>query len=233
MIEVQERLNNLWYNHNSKLFFRPIIPFVCNYFASVNKINGKLLDVGCGCGEKANALLKIGFDVIGIDYDAERINAAKKYYPGVDFRCYYIRHQLPFRDNSFDVIFSNSVFQYIEHESIIGECKRILKPDGCIILIENLKNNPVTKFGRAYRKMTKHDYHSYPFNHFTYKEINSLTYQFDNAVLNYFHFLTPLSQLKMLKNFYQVFHKTDRLILQHPVVQRYSWISMFAGMNKK
>lgn len=233
MIEVQETLNELWHNHNSKLFFRPIIPFVSNYFASVNKLNGKLLDIGCGCGEKANALSKIGFEVTGIDYDSDRIMAAQQYYPGVDFRCFYIENQLPFVDDSFDVVFSNSVFQYIEHESIIGECKRILKPGGCIILIENLKNNPITKFGRAYRKTTKHNYHSYPFNHFTYKEINSLRDQFNNVVLNYFHFLTPLSQLKPLNNFYSIFHKTDKWILRHPVIQRYSWISMFAGLNKK
>ena len=233
MLFDQECLCGVWHNHNSKLFFKPIIAGVVNYFILANKLNGKLLDLGCGNGEKAYALSKIGFDVTGLDYDAARLEIARKQYSGVDFRLFHIRHHLPFMDNTFDVIFSNSVFQYIDHVSIIRECKRILKPDGCIILIENLKNNPVTKIGRAFRKMTGFQYQSYPYNHFTKHEINSLKYQFNNAVLNYFHFLTPLAHLKGLTHLYSILRKTDQFILQYPVIQRYSWIAMFAALNKK
>lgn len=224
-----ECLSSIWYQHNSKLFFRPIIPFVCHYFDAVKKCNGKLLDLGCGSGEKANALSKIGFEVTGIDCNAGRIATAKKNYPLVDFRSYYIDDQLPFGDNYFDVIFSNSVFQYIEHDSIIRECKRILKPDGCIILIENY---PVTKPGRAFRKATGHIYRTYPYNHFTYKEFNAPGNEFNDAVLAYFHFLAPLSQLKLFKPFFGVLHKADKLLLQFPVIQRYACMFMFAAMNK-
>lgn len=80
---------------------------------------------------------------------------------------------------------------------------------------------------------TRYIYRTYPFNHFTYKEFNAPGNEFNDAVLAYFHFLAPLSQLKVFNPFFGMLDKADKLLLQFPVIQRYAWMSMFAAMNKK
>jgi SAM-dependent methyltransferase len=44
-----------------------------------------VLDVGCGTGHYAGALAGEGFDVVGVDLDAEMIAYARAHYPGATF----------------------------------------------------------------------------------------------------------------------------------------------------
>jgi 2-polyprenyl-3-methyl-5-hydroxy-6-metoxy-1,4-benzoquinol methylase len=41
------------------------------------KVNGRMLDVGCGTGENTLLFAKLGFEVIGIDYVNDAINEAR------------------------------------------------------------------------------------------------------------------------------------------------------------
>ncbi len=108
-----------------------------------------LLDFGCGTGEKANAFQKIGFETTGIDINPASIEAAKKHFPDVNFVCHDAQ-KLPFPDDFFEVVHSFSVLQYVDHQKVIAEMHRVLKPGGHLILIENLGNNLFTK---TYRKL--------------------------------------------------------------------------------
>jgi SAM-dependent methyltransferase len=237
MINLDD-LNMIWeknLNRNSfdNRYYEPIFPFVNQYLLFKDKLKGNLLDLGCGYGTKSEIFHKIGFNVTGIDHDTDRIFKAKTNYPEIDFRHYNIISTLPFEDNSFDVIFSFSVFQYLEHRSILNECKRILKPNGCLIIIENLKNNPITRLGRTYLKLTKYNYQSYPYNHFRYKDILLLSKEFKDASIHFFHILTPLSYPRIANKFYDQFAKIDKLILNVNMLERLSWLSFFAGLNNK
>lgn len=172
--------------------FYDVNPFIREYLKTI-MCRGALLDLGCGYGQISNIFNEIGFNVTGIDGDSQRISEAKLKYPKIDFMCYNIKDILPFEDNSFDVLFTCSVFQYLEHETILKECKRVLKDGGSIIMLENLKNNPITRLGRAYLKITNHNYHSYPWNHFTVSEIIKISKDFQSTSLNFFHVLSPLT----------------------------------------
>ena len=41
---------------------------------------------------------------------------------------------IPFSDNSFDIIYANSVFEHLKHiDDIVSECARVLKPGGILL----------------------------------------------------------------------------------------------------
>jgi 2-polyprenyl-3-methyl-5-hydroxy-6-metoxy-1,4-benzoquinol methylase/uncharacterized protein YbaR (Trm112 family) len=78
-----------------------------------DELKGKLLlDVGCGNGILCKSLAEKGATVFGIDYSTSVWNAQKAMsHSGV---CYIQAdlHHLPFKDNMFDVVYSNGVLHH-------------------------------------------------------------------------------------------------------------------------
>src|SRR6056297_1224175 len=103
------------------------------FLKSLNQ-NSKILDLGCGNGEKAHYIGKLGFNVVGIDASEEAINYAKKNFPAVKF---YKKDALStkFKENSFDAIIAIAVFHCFlekDRKKYIKEINRILKKRGLI-----------------------------------------------------------------------------------------------------
>ena len=68
-----------------------------------------MLEPGCGRGEFLSNFQKLGLDVVGVDISPE----AHNYKNNFDIKiCDVERDALPFKNNTFDVIFSKS---FIEH----------------------------------------------------------------------------------------------------------------------
>jgi ubiquinone/menaquinone biosynthesis C-methylase UbiE len=57
---------------------------------------------------------------------------------------------LPYRDNTFDIIFCRSVLQYTDTEKVCREIRRVLRPEGKGFIIANMSEN---LFIRLYRKI--------------------------------------------------------------------------------
>jgi len=98
----------------------------------------KLLDIGCNTGSTIFKLHLCGYtNVYGIDVDKKRIQQGKQDYDQISDRLIdYDGIELPFGDNSFDVV---TMFDVIEHipelERYISlQVKRVLKQDGILIL---------------------------------------------------------------------------------------------------
>jgi demethylmenaquinone methyltransferase/2-methoxy-6-polyprenyl-1,4-benzoquinol methylase len=92
-------------------------------------INDKslILDLGCGTGFITE---KLG-NAVGIDYSIEMLKLCPE---NLRVACADASN-LPFRDESFDCVFSLTVMQDINNiKSAIAEIKRVLKPNGKIIL---------------------------------------------------------------------------------------------------
>ncbi|WP_100406428.1 class I SAM-dependent methyltransferase [Bacillus solitudinis] len=101
-----------------------------------NFTNKKILDFGAGTG--ANCTLCSPSYYLGLDPDSHRINFAKGMYPHYQFEV-FTGNELPVDDNSFDFILIIAVLHHIPPETIhcyVKEFKRMLKPDGRIVLIE-------------------------------------------------------------------------------------------------
>lgn len=102
----------------------------------------KVLDVGCGDGQKTALFQeKISSkEIIGIDGVKGRLDAAKN--RKVKILCSDLEEKWPFPDNYFDIIISNQVIEHIVNiDHFIEEIYRILKPGGyCVISTENLSS---------------------------------------------------------------------------------------------
>ncbi|MFS4448785.1 class I SAM-dependent methyltransferase [Maribacter sp. 2307UL18-2] len=229
-------VRDLWVANDSdwgtRGHFADINTYIIDFLEENHIYEGKLLELGCGFGKTSYTFSQIGYSVTGIDGDLERIERAKLNYPEVDFMTFKIKEKLPFEDNSFDIVFSRSVFQYIEHKLIIDEVRRVLKTDGKIILLENLKFNPVTAIGRAYLKLTKHQYMFYPWNHFTHKEILEVQRQFEDSSTHFFHLLSPICYSKFFKKLYPLIYKLDQKLLKLNFLKKFSWLVLLVGKNR-
>lgn len=99
-----------------------------------------ILDVGCGYGRNLHYFLKNGYEVFGVDENADAIENVKALahqlaptIPVENFVTCAIE-AMPFNDNSFDVVISSAVFHFAnDHnhfEQMLRSCWRVLKPGG-------------------------------------------------------------------------------------------------------
>lgn len=98
---------------------------VKNFLAKKGK-NKKILDLGCGEGALVEEMSDHGYDIIGADANYESAKVLRR-----DI----IR--TGFADSSFEIILCLDVLEHLslnEQQKAIGEIKRILKPDGILVL---------------------------------------------------------------------------------------------------
>jgi ubiquinone/menaquinone biosynthesis C-methylase UbiE len=100
------------------------------------ELSGRVLDVGCGDGLFAEVLFggRAEVELAGVDTSLEELARAGR--RGLYRHILLARaQQLPFPDNHFDVVLSNSVLEHIPHpENAVCEMRRVLKPGGVMVL---------------------------------------------------------------------------------------------------
>ena len=99
----------------------------------------RVLDIGCGAGVLAEALMSSGAEVSGFDASQEMIALARKRLGGsADLRVSRLGEPLPYEDDSFDDAVSSLVFHYLPDWSLaLREVRRVLKPGGRLIMSVN------------------------------------------------------------------------------------------------
>lgn len=148
-IELTSYLSNIWnkvwsengeYNYANLRLFKTInkIKNIAN--AGVNFNNKRVLDIGCGNGITLMYLRK-HFDIKGVGIDISK-NVIKElqenikdtnlsFYEGDHRNLQIIEH------NQFDIILSFGVIEHFEEYGLaLAEARRILKPNGQLILIQ-------------------------------------------------------------------------------------------------
>jgi SAM-dependent methyltransferase len=98
------------------------------------------LEVGCNWGRWCVSAARRGYRVVGIDPSLDAIRAARRVAAELDVEAEYLvgdaRH-LPFVDESFDVVFSYSVFQHFTRAAAVAgfrEVGRVLIPGGLALI---------------------------------------------------------------------------------------------------
>ncbi len=98
----------------------------------------RALDVGCGTGIFSIELAKRGIEVTGIDGSEEMLNWARIKAEKEGLRINFLKTNalaLPFPDDHFDLILSVCTLCFVEKpQKALLEIKRVLKPDGRIVI---------------------------------------------------------------------------------------------------
>lgn len=147
-------LTKEWYekieDHRYKV--EPLIHSIAQFSRHHGK---KLLEVGVGAGTDHLQWARAGADCHGVDLTEAAIEVTRIRFEMYGFESKLQRldaEELPFPDNSFDVVYSWGVIHHSEKpELIIREIKRVLKPGGVFIGMMYGRRSPlVFKFWVKY-----------------------------------------------------------------------------------
>lgn len=112
----------------------------CMYEEIINRVSQiqpeNILDLGCGNGNVLAALAKCtNSKLFGLDLSENMINEAKKKLNNDAELKIGDSENLPYEDSKFDVVICNASFHhYIHPKKVLNEIKRVLKPNGILIL---------------------------------------------------------------------------------------------------
>lgn len=104
-----------------------------------------VLDVACGTGEFERLILAKhpGQRMVGVDISEKMVEIARQKlqpYPNVAFQIASVA-DLPFEAAHFDTVVSANAFHYFDSPTIaLAEMKRVLKPDGRVIILDWCKD---------------------------------------------------------------------------------------------
>jgi len=105
--------------------------------AGIGLPNQKVLDLGTGTGTVARGFALQGCEVTAIDPSIELIEQAKV----IDSSCnvtvnYFVgtAEDTKQADNQFDIVVAGQAWHWFKHDQAIDEVKRVLKPDGKLII---------------------------------------------------------------------------------------------------
>jgi SAM-dependent methyltransferase len=164
-------------------------PYALEYaFYLIGDVDGKrVLDLGCGSGEKTAWLCRRGAHLVGIDVSSELVALAEQRLRRSGLAAELkvgSAYALEIADESVDVIFCASVIHHLNITAAVSEMRRVLKPGGAIVLKEPIR------FSEAYARLrnllpTRRDVSKYE-HPLTRSEFASITEAFTCDGLRYF-----------------------------------------------
>jgi ubiquinone/menaquinone biosynthesis C-methylase UbiE len=174
--------------------------------------NKTVLDIASGEGYGSYLMAKKAKNVVGVDIDFSTVKLAKKKY--IRNNLEYLEGStsfIPLEDNSVDAVISfETIEHHDEHDKMMTEIKRVLKPDGFLLIsspdkefysdlpntvnpyhIKELYSNDFINLINNYFKNNYLKYqNSYNFNSYVVKNMENLkVYSGDNLICNVGSFL--------------------------------------------
>ena len=113
----------------------------------------KVLDIGCGFGERSIEVAKFGGEVVGIDISKKNINFSEKLASekNLSKKCDFLQmdvHEMSFENNKFDLVIGRGIIHHLDMKVSLLEIKRVLKNGGTALFVEPLDSNPLLKLFR-------------------------------------------------------------------------------------
>jgi SAM-dependent methyltransferase len=107
---------------------------------------GDVLSVGCGARPGRHLFPAPEFRLVGVDVDAEKVEAAREW-GGADEAMVGRAGELPFEDDSFDVVLYRLTLHHIAYQGPLRPCfeeaARLLRPGGALVAVEPGRWHPV------------------------------------------------------------------------------------------
>ncbi len=155
MSDTAGRLFESWRTRRAgfaPLFLEPLMRPALAHLAGALRPGARVLDLGSGEGHVAGALRDCGARTICLDVGHDVLAGARRRHPGGD-HVTGSAARLPLADASVDAIFCFSVLQYTDRDAALAEMRRVLRPGGRVVLVENLAGSPVALAYRAWRAL--------------------------------------------------------------------------------
>jgi SAM-dependent methyltransferase len=109
------------------------------------RMQGKVLENGCGVGMYVEKMSALGADVIGLEYDFDRAMDALNVSPSIVNAA---GEFLPLPSSTFDLILSHEVIEHVQDDrSAIEEMVRVLKVGGRVVIYCPNRGYPVETHG--------------------------------------------------------------------------------------
>jgi 2-polyprenyl-3-methyl-5-hydroxy-6-metoxy-1,4-benzoquinol methylase len=109
----------------------------------------RVLDLGCGEGHFAGALVRADAEVLACDVAEEPLRRAHANHPGLDLRLTEPGGLLPFEDASFDIVWAGETIEHVLDTSHwLSELRRVL-PSGGLILLSTPDHGPFSRLRLA------------------------------------------------------------------------------------
>jgi SAM-dependent methyltransferase len=113
------------------------------------RLQGRVLENGCGVGTYVEHLARIGGAVYGLEYDFERAAEARQRSPHI---LNAAGEHLPFPDESFDLVLSHEVLEHVQDDRLaLTEIARILRTGGRLALFVPNRGYPFETHGIYWR----------------------------------------------------------------------------------
>jgi len=171
--------------------WRSLVRYAIQQFVGTNLSHQYVLDLGTRFGKMACFFARMGGKVIGTDVVSRGLRTAQ----GEAKTCQVADRVLfvtcsgdldLFKDDSFDLIFTKSVLIVVKDlEKVLVEIKRILKPNGKIVFIENARGLWPLHVMRSWWHI-KWDYTKA--RYFTEREIDMVRRLYGPIIVKRYHF---------------------------------------------
>lgn len=195
-----------------------------------------VLEYGCGLGGAAYALAAQGAHVTGIDISATAIETAKRKAAeeGVvaEFRIADAEN-LPFEDDSFDLICGTGIIHHLDLEKAIPEIARTLKSGGSAIFYEPLGHNPVLQL---YRRLTPQS-HTPDEHPLLKKDLESFEQYFDTVQADFYDLFSliaiPFLKMPGGSRLFRLLETVDRSLLKAIAPLRWQAAILLLKLSKR
>jgi len=117
--------------------------------AAGERIRGFILENGCGVGMYLAHIQVFGGKVLGLEYDFERVRAARKH---SDLVTCAAGEELPYPEGTFVLVLSHEVLEHVRDDRLaLEEIVRVLKPGGRLVLFVPNRGYPFETHGIYWR----------------------------------------------------------------------------------
>jgi ubiquinone/menaquinone biosynthesis C-methylase UbiE len=207
-------------------------PLEYAYYQLGDVIGKRVVDFGCGSGANTALLTGRGAHVWGIDIseDLLRLGQRRLTVSGRKGAATFMAssaHDLPFPDNSIDVVFGIAILHHLDLDLVSREVRRVLKPGGRAIFKEPVRNSAILRFLRSLVPYRAPDISPYE-RPLTDAELARFAEGFNTWSVRAFGL--PHVQvgqvLPIVKNYWRALYESDRRILD-----RLPWLSRYASIR--
>jgi ubiquinone/menaquinone biosynthesis C-methylase UbiE len=178
--------------------------------------------MGAGSGSDAAELLARGAkEVVLVDLSARCVEQLRERADGRWTALQADAENLPFEDDSFDLVFASKLLMHTDAPRVWRESARVLRPGGRACFVEPLQHHPAVV---VWRRIAG-GFSSVPYRFLSRGEMSAAAGAFRQTEQRGFFFLSPLLYPSPV-----VQALDEKMLARLPVLQRWAWISALEGL---